>query len=67
MLYLDRKVGQSIIVGKGEDAVEVHVLSMDTVKVRLGFECKKNIPIVREEVLRRDKAKLQSAKSSSPR
>ena len=49
MLVLDRKVGQSIIIG---DNIEVIFLrQVCNGKIKLGIEAPKNINIIRDELL----------------
>ena len=50
MLVLSRKVGESVMVGTGPDAVKVVVVELRGDKCRIGFECPKEIPVHRTEV-----------------
>lgn len=50
MLVLSRKVGESVVVGEGELAVVVRVVSIRGDKVRIGIEAPEDVAINREEV-----------------
>jgi len=52
MLVLERMAHQSVLVG---DDIEVTVLKIMGGVVRLGFEAPKNVRILREEVLLKEK------------
>lgn len=50
MLVLSRKKNESIVIGEGEDRVEVFIVDIRGEKVRLGIEAPKKIPVHRKEV-----------------
>lgn len=52
MLVLSRKLGESIVIGAGEDAATVSIQAISAVKVRLGVEAPKRIPVWRTELLK---------------
>ncbi|HHS83671.1 MAG TPA: carbon storage regulator [Gammaproteobacteria bacterium] len=56
MLILTRRKGESIIVNEGDDEITITVLGIDRGQVRIGIEADKSIPIVREELIGRDKS-----------
>lgn len=47
MLVLSRKIGESIRIA---DDIEVMVVEVKQGKVRLGFRCPDDIPIMRQEI-----------------
>lgn len=47
MLVLERRVGESIMIG---DDIDVRVLKVDGKRVRLGFDCPADISVVRHEL-----------------
>ncbi len=53
MLVLTRKNGESVRIA---DNIEVVVLEVKNGKVRLGFRCPDDVPILRKEVYDRDAA-----------
>jgi len=53
MLVLTRNVGQSILIG---DDVVITVLALNGGQVRVGIDAPREINIVREELLERDKS-----------
>lgn len=53
MLVLSRKTSQRIVIG--EDIV-LTILNIDGKRVRLGIEAPNNVPIQREEILKRVEA-----------
>jgi carbon storage regulator len=57
MLMLNRLMGESVIIGDGEDLVKIVVVEARDGKARLGFIAPKKIPIHREEVYKQIKAK----------
>jgi carbon storage regulator len=54
MLVLARRVGESVIIGDGADAVKVTVASIRGSEIRLGFDAPDSIHITRAELLPRD-------------
>lgn len=55
MLVLTRKTEQKIIIG--EQSITVTVLRIDSGSVRIGIDAPKEIPINREEILRKKEKK----------
>jgi len=53
MLVLSRKAGQMIVIGEG---VVVRVVSIQGGTIRLGIEAPREVPVHREEVVRRREA-----------
>ncbi|MFM9959777.1 MAG: carbon storage regulator CsrA [Planctomycetaceae bacterium] len=53
MLVLTRKINESVRIA---DNIEVVVLEVKHGKVRLGFRCPDDVPILRKEVYDRDAA-----------
>ena len=47
MLILQRKTGESLLIG---DGIEITVLSVDSGRVRLAIEAPKSVPILRSEL-----------------
>ena len=47
MLILQRKAGESLLIG---EEIEVSVLSVEAGRVRLAIEAPKNVPILRSEL-----------------
>ena len=47
MLILQRKEGESLLIG---DGIEITVLSVDSGRVRLAIEAPKSVPILRSEL-----------------
>lgn len=56
LLVLSRKVGESLVIGEGDMAIEVRVVLIQGNKVRLSFDAPKSERIVREELMRRKSA-----------
>lgn len=50
MLVLTRTPGEKIIIGSGEDAIEVSVEDIRGGKVRLGIKAPEHVPVHRQEV-----------------
>lgn len=59
MLVLSRKVGESIVIG---DNIKITVVKINGNNVRLGIEAPKEIPVVREEL---SKKQQNNAKTTS--
>jgi carbon storage regulator len=53
MLVLSRKVGETVRIAEN---IEVTVVEIKHGKVRLGFRCPQEVPILRQEVYDRDMA-----------
>ncbi len=60
MLVLSRKVGESIRIA---DDIEVFVVEVKHGKVKLGFRCPDEVPVLRQEVYDRQTADGRSARS----
>ena len=52
MLILTRRVGETLMIG---DDIQVMVLGVKGNQVRVGIEVPKDIPVIREELLTRDR------------
>ncbi len=52
MLILTRKPGEVITIG---DQIQVHVLSIKGGQVRIGIDAPKDIPVNREEAVKKSK------------
>lgn len=50
MLILTRRIGETLSIG---DDITLTVLSVNNSQVRVGIKCPKDIPVLREEVLRK--------------
>lgn len=50
MLILSRKIGQTIIIGEGENEVRITIVRIMGGRVSVGIDAPKSIPIVREEL-----------------
>jgi carbon storage regulator CsrA len=50
VLILNRKVGEVVVIGEGENRVEVEVVEIRGDKVRLGIVANTGIPVDRLEV-----------------
>ena len=53
MLVLSRKVGETVRIAEN---IEVTVIEIKHGKVRLGFRCPQEVPILRQEVYDREQA-----------
>lgn len=53
MLLLTRRIGESIIIGDGEDKIVVTIVSVSGNQVRAGIAAPTYIPVHREEVYER--------------
>ena len=62
MLILQRKVGESLLIG---DGIEITVLSVDSGRVRLAIEAPKSVPILRSELKGAVKANQEAAQESA--
>ncbi len=60
MLLLSRKIGESITIGKN---ITVKIVSIDQNQVKLGFDAPIDVPIFRNELLK--KVKDQNIEASS--
>jgi carbon storage regulator len=59
MLVLSRKLNEGIIVGEGDTAVEITVVSIKGKTIRLGFDAPKDMSIFRKEVFEAAKKKTE--------
>lgn len=50
MLLLTRRIGESIIIGDGEDRIVITVLSINRNQVRVGIDAPKTMSVHREEI-----------------
>lgn len=51
MLILTRRVGESIVIGDGDNAVTVHVLeSRGSNQLRIGIDAPRSMPVYRSEL-----------------
>lgn len=53
MLVLTRKIGDTIMIGDGDESIEVVILSIDRNKVRVGVKAPPEVSIHRDEVYAR--------------
>lgn len=60
MLLLTRRIGESIIIGEGENKIVVTVVSINGNQVRAGVEAPKSISVHREEVYWRIQGEKQA-------
>ncbi len=56
MLVLTRKMDEQIVIQLGDQDVIVRVVAIDRDRVRLGFIAPPDVPVHREEVVRRIEA-----------
>lgn len=61
MLVLSRQKDEVVIIGEGENAVEIQVVDIRGDKVRLGFVAPRHIPIHRKEVYERIQREKKAA------
>lgn len=70
MLVLSRQRDESIMIGEGNDVIEVMIVDVRGDKVRLGITAPKRIPVHRREIydaIQREKTqKKESEKPKSP-
>lgn len=62
MLILQRKVGESLVIG---DDITISVVSIDGGRVRLAISAPSNVPILRSELLKAAAANQDSAHEES--
>ena len=62
MLILQRKAGESLVIG---DDITVRVISVDGTRVRLAIDARGNIPILRSELIVSTAANRDSAKEEA--
>ena len=58
MLILNRKAGESIVIGEN---IEVKILEVVDGKIKIGIEAPKNVSILRKEVQEEVKAENQAS------
>ena len=63
MLILQRKAGESLLIG---DGIEITVLSVDSGRVRLAIEAPKSVPILRSELKAAAEANREAAGEELP-
>lgn len=63
MLILTRRVGESIVIGEGPNAVTVTVLGVRGNQVRIGTAAPRDIPVNREEIHNRIQQGLPAPKA----
>lgn len=63
MLILQRKVGESLVIG---DDITVSVVSVENGRVRLAITAPSDVPILRSELIIATAANLDSANTSEP-
>jgi len=56
VLVLTRKIDEQVVIQLGDQDVVVRVVAIESGKVRLGFIAPPDVPVHREEVLRRIEA-----------
>ncbi len=64
MLILTRRAGKTLMIG---DDIQVTVLGVKGNQVRVGIEAPKTIPVIREELLTRDRNQTAIPRSRGPR
>ena len=62
MLILQRKAGESLVIG---DDITIRVISVDGTRVRLAIDAPGNIPILRSELIVATAANRDSAKEET--
>ena len=50
MLVFSRKKNESVVIGDGENKIEVFIVEVEHGKCRIGFDAPKHIPVHRREV-----------------
>ena len=63
MLILQRKAGESLLIG---DGIEITVLSVDSGRVRLAIEAPKSVPILRSELKAAAEVNREAAGEEAP-
>ena len=59
MLILSRKLGESIIIGKGKNKIVIKLLQTQGKQAKLGIEAPREIPVHREEIFDLIKDKIE--------
>lgn len=62
MLSLTRKIGESIIIGDGDNKITLTVLGARHGQVRLSIDAPKEIPVHREEIYQRIQQEKEQGK-----
>ena len=62
MLILQRKAGESLVIG---DDITVRVISVDGTRVRLAIEAPADVPILRSELITANAANRDSAREEA--
>jgi len=65
MLVLARKVGQSIVIGEGDNEAEILVIEIRGDQIRLGINARRNIPVHRKELLEQIKAEKNAQSATT--
>lgn len=63
MLILQRKAGESLVIGEN---ITVSVVSVDGVRVRLAISAPEDVPILRSELLKATDANREAAQEAVP-
>lgn len=63
MLIVTRRIGESLVIG---DNITVTVLAAQGQQIRIGVHAPKEIPVLREELVQRDRRKAEAAAAHSP-
>lgn len=63
MLVLSRRVNEKVVLTIGDEKVVVCVVSIESQKVKLGFEANRNVTVDREEI-HVQKAKVSQSNGS---
>lgn len=50
MLILTRRIGETLVIGEGDNRVEVIILGIKGGQVRIGVDAPKDVPVHRAEV-----------------
>jgi len=53
MLILTRRIGETLVIGEGENRAEVTMLGIKGNQVRIGIQAAKHISVHRDEIYRR--------------
>lgn len=60
MLILTRRVGETLVIGQGDQEITVTILGVKGNQVRVGTDAPKEVAVLRGELIEREQAK-QSA------
>lgn len=61
MLILTRRIGETLIIGEGENAIQVTVLGIKGNQIRIGTAAPNTVPVHRKEIYDRIQAENQPA------